>query len=69
MTGWMTTGLMVGSSSVAWETPAGVITSMAFGTLLGSNEQTGAVPPDVKRQILPFPRQSLQPLLLQGYHP
>src|SRR5215468_7360713 len=45
VTGWMTTGPRVGSSSVAWETPAGVITSTAFGTVSGSDEQTGAVPP------------------------
>src|SRR5712691_9242898 len=41
----MTTGPRVGSSSVAWETPGGVITSTAFGTVAGSAEQTGAVPP------------------------
>ena len=42
----MTTGPRVGSSSVAWETPAGVSTSTALGTVFGSAEQTGAVPPD-----------------------
>src|SRR5450756_1705576 len=31
-TGWMTTGPRVGSSSVAWETLVGVITSTALGT-------------------------------------
>src|SRR6266480_798848 len=41
----MATGPRVGSSSVAWDTPAGVITSIAFGTVPGSAEQTGAVPP------------------------
>ena len=41
----MTTGPEVGSSSVAWETPGGVITSTAFGTPAGSAEQTAAVPP------------------------
>ena len=41
----MTTAPLVGSSSVAWSTPAGVITSMAFGTVSGFTEQTGAVPP------------------------
>src|SRR4029077_12647830 len=40
----MTTGPRVGSSSVACETPAGVITSTAFGTVPGSTEQIGAVP-------------------------
>src|SRR5580700_9392512 len=41
----MATEPRVGSSSVAWETPGGVITSMAFGTVAGSTEQIGAVPP------------------------
>ena len=45
VTGWMTTGPRVGSSSLAWETPAGVMTSTAFGTVDGPAEQTGAVPP------------------------
>jgi hypothetical protein len=45
VTGWTTTGTLVGSSSVAWEVSAGVITSTAFGTLLGGNVQIGAVPP------------------------
>ena len=45
MTGRMTTGPSVGFSSVACETPAGVITSMALGTVAGSTEQIGAVPP------------------------
>ena len=45
VTGWMTTGPRVGLSSVAWETPAGVITSMALGTVVGSTKQIGAVPP------------------------
>src|SRR5450756_504668 len=44
-TGWMTTGPRVGSSSVAWETLVGVITSTALGTVAGSAEQIGAVPP------------------------
>jgi hypothetical protein len=41
----MTTGPRVGLSSVACETPGGVITSMALGTVVGSTEQIGAVPP------------------------
>src|SRR3954466_4703252 len=41
----MTTGPLAGSSSVAWETPAGVSTSIALGTVLGSTAQIGAVPP------------------------
>src|SRR5213083_1010543 len=45
VTGWMATGPRVGSSSVAWDTPGGVITSTAFGTVSGLAEQTGAVPP------------------------
>ena len=45
VTGWMTTGPRVGSSSVACDTPGGVMTSMALGTVDGSTEQMGAVPP------------------------
>src|SRR5215469_3580322 len=44
VTGWMTTGPRVGSSSVDWDTPDGVMTSTAFGTEPGSNPQIGAVP-------------------------
>jgi hypothetical protein len=47
VTGWITTGPRVGSSSVAWETPAGVVTSTALGTVPGSAEQMGEVPPGV----------------------
>ena len=46
----MATGPRVGSSSVAWDTPAGVITSIAFGTVFGATEQTGAVPPAAHTQ-------------------
>jgi hypothetical protein len=45
VTGWMTTGPGAGSSSVAWDTPAGVSTSVALGTVPGSTEHTGLVPP------------------------
>src|SRR5215831_6784952 len=45
VTGWMVTGPRVGSSSVACETPCGVVTSTALGTDPGSVEQIGAVPP------------------------
>src|SRR5262249_48612467 len=45
VTGWMTTGPRVGPSSVAWETPAGVITSTASVTEPGSAEHTAADPP------------------------
>src|SRR5262245_64385690 len=41
----MTTGPRVGSSSVAWETPDGVMTSIVFGMVDGPAEQIGAVPP------------------------
>jgi hypothetical protein len=41
----MTTGPRVGSSSVSWDTPGGVMTSIAFGTDAGSTEQMGLVPP------------------------
>jgi hypothetical protein len=41
----MTTGPGTGLSSVACDTPAGVMTSMAFGTVVGSTEQVGALLP------------------------
>lgn len=47
VTGWIMTGPRVGSSSVAWETPGGVMMSMAFGTADGGTEQMDAVPPGV----------------------
>ena len=40
-----TTGPRVGSSSVACDTPDGGIVSITFGTVLGSTEQIGLVPP------------------------
>ena len=40
-----TTGPRVLSSSVAWETPGGVMVSITLATVLGSAEQIGAVPP------------------------
>src|SRR5262249_34956750 len=43
-TPWITTGPAVGSSSVAWLTPLGVMTSIAFGTVPGSTEQMGETP-------------------------
>jgi len=36
VTGWTATGRRVGSSSVAWDVPADVMTSTAFGTAAGS---------------------------------
>ena len=39
----MTTGPRVGLSSVACDTPGGVMTSMALGTVDGSTEQVQAV--------------------------
>src|SRR5690348_15297402 len=44
-TGWMATVPLVGSSSSACETPAGVITSIALGTVVGSTLQIASVPP------------------------
>jgi hypothetical protein len=41
----MITGPRVGSSSVICDTPAGVMTSMALGTVAGSTEQIGLAPP------------------------
>jgi hypothetical protein len=49
-TGWMTTGPRVGSSSVAWEVPAGMITSTAFGTW---RRKTSSAPPATSRTDLP----------------
>ena len=40
-----TTGGCVGSSSAACDTPLGVIVSTTFGTVAGSTEQIGDVPP------------------------
>ena len=34
-TPWISTGCCVGSNSTVWSTPTGVITSTAFGTVLG----------------------------------
>src|SRR5262244_3968567 len=51
VTGWMTTGPRVGSSSVACETPCGVITSTAFGTVPGSTWQIDAVPPGAHAEL------------------
>src|SRR6202522_1710996 len=45
VTPWMTTGPGIGSSSVSWETPAGVMTSIAFARVVGSTAQIGLVPP------------------------
>src|ERR1700677_1840803 len=45
VTGWMTTAPRVGLSSVACDTPGGVMTSIALGTGVGSTEQMGAVQP------------------------
>src|SRR5215469_10617526 len=42
VTAWMATGPLSGFSSSAWETPVGVMTSMAFGTEPGSTLQIGA---------------------------
>src|SRR5262249_8278221 len=41
----MTTGPRLRSSSVACETPCGVVTSMVFATASGLTGQIGAVPP------------------------
>src|SRR5436190_13880059 len=44
-TPWIVTGPTVGSSSVAWLVPAGVMTSIAFGAVPGSMLQIGETPP------------------------
>src|SRR5204863_2154632 len=65
----MITGPRVGSSSVAWETPAGVSTSTALGTVFGSAEQTGAVPPDAHTPKLKSPGVALKPRAWSGLNP
>ncbi|MCW2884559.1 MAG: ankyrin repeat protein [Streptosporangiaceae bacterium] len=42
------TGPRVGFSSSDWDWPAGVITSMALGTVAGSREHSGPVPPEAQ---------------------
>jgi hypothetical protein len=46
VTPWMTTGPLSGFSSLACETPDGVITSIAFGTVAGSTEQIRLLSPN-----------------------
>src|SRR5690348_1582084 len=65
----MATGPRVGSSSVAWETPAGVSTSTALGTVFGSTEQTGAVPPDAHTPKLKSPGVGVKPRAWSGLKP
>ena len=63
----MTTGPRVGSSSVAWETPAGVMTSMAFGTVVGSTAQIGLVPPTAHILLASPGHNKGQRLARRGY--
>jgi len=46
---------------VAWDTPAGVITSTAFGTVFGSAEQTGALPPTAHTPNVKPPGVAVKP--------
>ena len=57
VTGWITTAPAVGSSSVACDTPDGVMTSMALGTVAGSTEQIGLVPPAAHTPKLKSPAE------------
>jgi hypothetical protein len=49
MTGRMTA--RSGMSSEAWDTPGGVMMSMAFGTVSGSSEQIGCWPPGAHTDV------------------
>src|SRR5450755_5029042 len=65
----MTTGPGMGLSSVAWETPAGVITSMAFGTVVGSTEQIGAVPSGAQTPNVKPPGATVKARAWSGLNP
>lgn len=45
----------MGSSSLAWETPGGVSTSTAFGTVAGFTEQIGLLPPAAQTPNVNWP--------------
>ena len=68
-TGWITTGPSVGSSSVAWETPGGVIVSMALGTVVGSTEQIGSVPPGAQTPNVNAPGVAVKARAWSGLKP
>ena len=57
----MTTGPRVGSSSELCETPVGVLTSTAFGTVVGSTLQIGAIPPLAQTPKLNDPGVAVNP--------
>src|ERR1700742_2155916 len=65
----MTTGPKAGLSSVAWGTPAGVITSMALGTVDGSAAQTGAVPPGAQTPNVSAPGVAVKARAWSGLNP
>ena len=76
MTGWMTTGPRVGSSSVAWETPDGVITSTAvMHRIMYEEPDLSGLPPSLRtivRECLakdPARRPSARDLLLRLVDP
>ena len=54
----MTTGPRVGSSSLACDTPDGVMTSTALGTVVGSTVQIGLVSPGAQTPNVKAPAES-----------
>src|ERR1700744_623826 len=65
----MTTGPKAGLSSVAWGTPAGVSPSMALGTVDGSAEQIGAVPPGAQTPKVSAPGVAVKARAWSGLNP
>src|SRR6201986_5628841 len=65
----MTTGPKAGLSSVACEAPAGVSTSMALGTVDGSAEQIGAVPPGAQTPNVSAPGVAVKARAWSGLNP
>src|ERR1700761_6524749 len=65
----MTTGPSAGLSSAACETPAGVSTSMALGTVDGSTEQIGAVPPAAQTPNVSAPGVAVKARAWSGLNP
>src|SRR6201992_535350 len=65
----MTTGPTAGLSSVAWGTPAGVSTSMALGTVDGSAEQIGGVPPGAQTPNEKAPGVAVKARAWSGLNP
>jgi hypothetical protein len=64
-----TTGPIVGSSSVACETPEGVIVSITLGTVFGRSEQIGLVPPDAQTPNVKLPGVVVNARARSGLNP